>query len=213
MKIIAGKHCEALAQRAYNFINSQAVDARSQMADMELHIGLASDPQFKTPAHARDSIYVGDSAHIGNLIASTSMKAQFAKDNKSVVLTPKWNSNTGKWDEVARQSFVGDSAPDYLSAQAIAPWAQGIFKDVFERPLLYSHASDLVKLEQGTNPWCEVMNLMLDDFGGSAMGPSKAGSPSKRVEQRSRRILRFLSPMTIPFTHSGMQRATPLPRW
>ena len=39
-----------------------------------------------------------------------------------------------KWDEVARQSFV--IAPDYLSAQAIAPWAQGIFKDVFERPLL-----------------------------------------------------------------------------
>ena len=52
MRIIAGKNCEGLAQRAYNFINSQAVDARSQMADMTLHIGLASDPQFKTPAHA-----------------------------------------------------------------------------------------------------------------------------------------------------------------
>lgn len=189
MKIIAGKGCEGLAQRAYNFINSQAVDARSQMADMTLHIGLASDPAFKTPAHARDSIYVGDSSHIGNLIASTQMKAQFAKDPKSVVLAPKWNSVTGKWDEVARQSFVGDSAPDYLSAQAIAPWAQGIFKDVFERPLLYSHASDLVKLEQGTNPWCEVMNLYLADYAGGPLGPLNAGSPdgnmSKDVSAKS----------------------------
>jgi hypothetical protein len=31
-------------------------------------------------------------------------------------------------------------------------------------------------MESGDKPWCEVMNLMLDDFGGSAMGPSKAGS-------------------------------------
>jgi hypothetical protein len=189
MKIIAGKGCEGLAQRAYNFINSQAVDARSQMADMTLHIGLASDPAFKTPAHARDSIYVGDSSHIGNLIASTQMKAQFAKDPKSVVLAPKWNSVTGKWDEVAKPSFVGDSAPDYLSAQAIAPWAQGIFKDVFERPLLYSHASDLVKLEQGTNPWCEVMNLYLADYAGGPLGPLNAGSPdgnmSKDVSAKS----------------------------
>ena len=177
MKIIAGKSCEGLAQRAYNFINSQAVDARSQLADMTLHIGLASDPAFKTPAHARDSIYVGDSAHIGNLVASAQLKAQFSKDPKSVVLAPKWNSMTGKWDEVAKQSFVGDAAPDYLSAQAIAPWAQGIFKDVFERPLLYSHASDLVKLEQGTNPWCETMNLYLADYAGGALGPLNAGSP------------------------------------
>lgn len=183
MKIIAGKGCEGLAQRAYNFINSQAVDARSQMADMTLHIGLASDPAFKTPAHARDSIYVGDSSHIGNLIASTQMKAQFAKDPKSVVLAPKWNSVTGKWDEVAKPSFVGDSAPDYLSAQAIAPWAQGIFKDVFERPLLYSHASDLVKLEQGTNPWCEVMNLYLADYAGGPLGPLNAGSPDGNMSK------------------------------
>ena len=147
MRIVAGRNCEGLAQRAYNFINSQAVDARSQMSDMTLHIGLASDPQFKVPAHARDAIYVGDSAHIGNLIASTQMKASFAKDQNSVVLNPKWNSQTGKWDEVARQAFVGDAAPDYLAAQAIAPWAQSTFKDVFERPLLYSHASDLVKLD------------------------------------------------------------------
>ena len=66
------------------------------MADMTLHIGLASDPQLRHLAHARDSIYVGDSSHIGNLIASTQLKAQFAKDpTKSVVLAPKWNSMTG----------------------------------------------------------------------------------------------------------------------
>ena len=177
MKIIAGRNCEGLAQRAYNFINSQAVDARSQLADMTLHIGMASDPQFRVPAHAKDAIYVGDSAHIGGLIASTQMKAMYAKDPKSVVLSPKYNSLTGKWDEVAKPSFVGDAAPDYLAAQAIAPWAQSTFKDVYERPLLYSHASDLVKLEQGTNPWCEVMNLYLADYAGGVLGPVNAGSP------------------------------------
>jgi hypothetical protein len=183
MRIVAGRNCEGLAQRAYNFINSQAVDARSQMSDMTLHIGLASDPQFKVPAHARDAIYVGDSAHIGSLIASTQMKASFAKDQNSVVLNPKWNSQTGKWDEVARQAFVGDAAPDYLAAQTIAPWAQSTFKDVFERPLLYSHASDLVKLEQGTNPWCEVMNLYLADYTGGPIGPLNAGSPDGNISK------------------------------
>lgn len=183
MRIVAGRNCEGLAQRAYNFINSQAVDARSQMSDMTLHIGLASDPQFKVPAHARDAIYVGDSAHIGNLIASTQMKASFAKDKNSVVLNPKWNSETRKWDEVARQAFVGDAAPDYLAAQTIAPWAQSTFKDVFERPLLYSHASDLVKLEQGTNPWCEVMNLYLADYTGGPIGPLNAGSPDGNISK------------------------------
>ena len=177
MKIIAGRNCEGLAQRAYNFINSQAVDARSQLADMTLHIGMASDPQFRVPAHAKDAIYVGDSAHIGGLIASTQMKAMYSKDPKSVVLSPKYNSLTGKWDEVAKPAFVGDAAPDYLAAQAIAPWAQSTFKDVYERPLLYSHASDLVKLEQGTNPWCEVMNLYLADYAGGVLGPVNAGSP------------------------------------
>lgn len=177
MKIIAGRRCEGLAQRAYNFINSQAVDARSQMSDMTLHIGLASDPQFKVPAHAKDAIFVGDSQHIGKLVASAQLSTQFQKDPKSVTLIPRYNRETGKWDEVAKQVYVGDAAPDYLAAQAVAPWAQSTFADVFERPLLYSHASDLVKMEQGTNPWCEVMNLYLADYNGGLIGPDKAGSP------------------------------------
>ena len=183
MKIIAGRNCEGLAQRAYNFINAQSVDAKSQLSDMTLHIGLASDPQFRTPAHARDAVYVGDSAHIGQLVASAEMKAAFSADNSSVSLSPKWNSMTGKWDEVAKKSFVGDAAPDYLGGQLVAPWSQSMFKDVFERPLLYSHASDLVKLEQGTNPWCEVMNLYLADYAGGPIGPLNAGSPDGNLSK------------------------------
>lgn len=183
MKIIAGHNCEGLAHKAWEFINSREVDARSQMADMTLHIGLASDPEFRVPASARDAIYIGDSAHIGNLIASAQLKAQFAKDPKAVGMTPKWNSLTGKWDEVARPTYVGDAAPDYLGAQAVAPWMQGIFSDVFERPLLYSHASDLVKLEQGSNPWCETMNLYLADYAGGALGPLNSGSPDGNISK------------------------------
>ena len=177
MKIIAGRNCEGLAQRAYNFINGLTVDARSQLADMDLTIGLASDPKFRTQAHARDAIYVGDSNRIGKLIASTELRASYANNPNSVSLMPKWNSESKGWDMVARKSFVGDAAPDYLAGQAIAPWAQSTFKDVFERPLLYSHASDLVKMEQGTNPWAETMNLYLADYTGGAFGPEGAGSP------------------------------------
>lgn len=177
MKIIAGRRCEGLAQRAYNFINSRSVDEASQMSDMTLHIGLASDPKFKVPAHAKDAIFVGDGSHLGQLIASAELKAEYAKNPKSVVMTPRFNRETGKWDEVARKAFVGDAAPDYLSGMQVAPWAQSMFSDVFERPLLYSHASDLVKMEQGTNPWCEVMNLYLADYAGGLVGPAKAGSP------------------------------------
>lgn len=186
MQIIAGKNCNGLAHKAYNFIKNADVDIESQTADMTLHIGMASDPKFKIPAHARDAVYVGDSAHIGNLIASTQLKADFQKNPKSVVLKPKWNSMTGKWDEVACKSFVGDAAPDYLSAQMVAPWAQGVFKDVFERPLLYSHAHDLVKMEQGSNPWCEVMNLYLADYaGGAFMGGSPDGNFSQDITAKS----------------------------
>lgn len=177
MNIIAHRSCESLAHVATKFIHGLSADIAGAVRDMDLHIGPANDPNFQTPAHARDCLFVGDGKHMGNLIASTAMKTLYAQDPSKVILNPKWNSQTNKWDMVARENRVGDAAPDLIQAQAIAPWSQGFFQGIFERPLLYSHASDLVKTESGDKPWCEVMNLMLDDFGGSAMGPSKAGSP------------------------------------
>lgn len=178
MKVKASRNCEALAHRACKFLDAQGADVKSLMGDMTLHIGLASDPEFKTPAHARDCLYIGDSAHLGNLVADAATRELYKQNKKFVALYDKFNYETGKWDMVAKSipHGVGDAAPDLLASQGIAPWSQGFFSDIFERPLLYSHASDLVKLEQGTLPWCEVMNLYMADYGGSAVLPQQAGT-------------------------------------
>ena len=181
MKIIAHRSCEAIAHKADAFLKGVSADIAGALTDMTLHIGPANDPNYQTPAHARDCIFIGDGTHMGSLVASTQLKALFAQNPKAVNLKPRWNSSNNKWDMVATENHIGDAAPDLIQAQAIAPWSQGFFQGVFERPLLYSHAHDLVKIEQGDKPWCEVMNLMLDDFGGSAMGPTKAGSPENSM--------------------------------
>ena len=181
MKIIAHRSCEAIAHKADAFLKGASADISGAIADMTLHIGPANHPDYQTPMHARDAIFVGDGSHMGSLIASTQLKALYAQNPKAVSLQPRWNSGTNKWDMVATENRIGDAAPDLIQAQGISPWNQGYFQGIFERPLLYSHAHDLVKIEQGNKPWCEVMNLMLDDFGGSAMGPSKAGSPENSM--------------------------------
>ena len=88
MRIKAAHNCEGLAQTAYKFLKNGDPDFQSQTADMTLNIGLASDPAYKVPAHAKDAIYVGDSAHIGQMIASTQLKAEYASDPKSVSFLP-----------------------------------------------------------------------------------------------------------------------------
>ena len=177
MNIIAHRSCEAIAHKADAFLKGASADISGAIADMTLHIGPANDPNFQTPYHARDCIAVCDGKHIGNLIASTQLKTLYAQNPKAVTLSPKWNSATNKWDMVARENRVGDAAPDLIQAQGIAPWNQGYFQGIFERPLLYSHAHDLVKIEQGDKPWCEVMNLYLADYAGGPLGPLNAGSP------------------------------------
>ena len=204
MRIKAAHNCEALAQTAFKFLKNGDPDFQSQTADMTLNIGLASDPAYKVPAHAKDAIYVGDSAHVGQLLASTELRAEFAKDKNAVSLLPKYNSASGKWDMVARKNFVGDAAPDYLAGQAIAPWSQSFFKDIYERPLLYSHASDLVKMDQGSNPWCETMNLVMADYAGSAIGPLNAGSPdgnnTKDIQAKSGIMVAPVINMFVTYT-------------
>lgn len=179
MNIQAARSCEGLAHAAHKFLMSQSVDIQGALADMTLHIGPSSDPNYRTPAGAADCLFVGDGSHLGNLIADPATKALYAQDKSRVALRARWNSQSQKWDMVASQranAIVGDAAPDLLASQAIAPWSQGFFSDIFDRPLLYSHASDLVKREAGDKPWCEVMNLFLADYGGAAVGLNQGGS-------------------------------------
>lgn len=177
MHINAHKSCEALAHAAHVFLKSSSVDVQSGVEGLTLHIGPSTAEGFQTPAHARDALFIGDSAHLGDLIATESTKALYKQNPDQVSLQPRWNSRTQKYDMYASAApkGIGDAAIDILGAQSIAPWNQGWFGDIFDKPLLYSHASDLVKLEQGSEPWCEVMNLMLADYQGFAVD-TQAGS-------------------------------------
>lgn len=180
MQIRASHNCEGIAHAASKFLNGMDMDVKSALADMTLHIGPSNDPEFRTPLAARDCLFVGDGAHLGSLLADEATKALYKQDKRKVALRTRWNSATNKWDVIAAKAannFVGDAAPDLIAAQQISPWNQGFFSDIFERPLLYSHASDLVKRESGSAPWCEVMNLFLADYAGTAVGPVDGGSP------------------------------------
>lgn len=178
MKIISSKQCESLAHVAHRFINSRSVDIQDAVGDMTLHIGQSTAPEFQTPAGARDCLFIGDSAFIGKLRASDSVRQLYKTDKKRVAMYARYNSESGKWDmeakDIGRQM---DAAGDLLNYQTISPWTQSFFEDIFDRPLLYSHASDLVKTYQGTNPWAKVMNLYLADYGGAAVGLEQGGSP------------------------------------
>lgn len=175
MDIRAHRSCEALAHATSRFLNSRSADVQSILGGMTLHMGPSSSPEFKTPAHARDALFVGDGAHIGTLLASESIKAAYSQNPEAVRLQPRWNSQTQKYDmqAVMTPAFTGDADP--ITSQSISPWNQGWFRGIFDTPLLYSHASDLVQQESGNEPWCEVMNLQLADYNGDAV-VSEAGS-------------------------------------
>ena len=175
MQIQAHRSCEGLAHAASNFINSRSVDIQDVLGGMTLHIGPANSPEYRTPAAARDALFVGDGAHMGVLLASDAIKVQYAQNPKSVQLRPLWNSQTQKFDMQATQAgFVGDADP--IASQSISPWNQGWFSGVYDKPLLYSHADKLVVDESGNEPWCEVMNLMLADYQGGAVDTAAGSS-------------------------------------
>ena len=168
MEIRASRACEGIAHKVASFLKSASDDVLTALDGTTLSIGLASDPQYAAPATARSPLYVGDGSVLGELRASEAMKAAFAANKDSVNLVPVWNSGTNKFDMQAVPNRVGDAMPDYMAAQSVSPWNQGWFSGIFERPLLYSRASKLVRMEQGGNPWCETFNLLLADYSGKA---------------------------------------------
>lgn len=178
MRINASHSLEGVAHVCDRWLKRQSADIQGVLSDMTLNIGLANDPDFRTPAAARDCLYVGDGAHIGELIATPAVKQLYETDPKSVVLTNRWNAATNKWDILARAKprLAADAEPDLIQSQLYAPWTIGYFQNVFDKPLLYSKASKLVKVESGSNPWCEIMNLYTADYGGTAMSLAGAGA-------------------------------------
>lgn len=169
-----------------NFIARQP-GGEERCRTMELAVGLASLPEFQIPFRAiQEPCYVGDPSHVvgdaSSIIGSAEAMALGRKDLSLVdsrfVLDSslrggRGRSPNGKYrlaveKRKAVSDAIGDAAPNLMLNQALSPWNVGYFQKIFKAPLLYSHAQDLVKVESGTEPWCEVMDMFLADYTGFA---------------------------------------------
>ena len=165
------------------FVNGNAGMAKA-LANTEIKMGMASDPKYMIPASAlREPAYVGDAAHVADvdkIIASQEARALYAK-NPALVDTRfifdmdlRHGRMNGKYRLVAEKhrrgvmDEIADAAPDLMGGQVYSPWNVGWFQKIFKAPLLYSHGLELVKVESGTEPWCEIMSLNLADYAGFA---------------------------------------------
>jgi hypothetical protein len=181
MKTIFGDQFKHL-EKVFNGALKDNPTVSRQLADCTFEVGLASDPSFGVPAFAAESaLFVGDSGLYGELIgANAELNSMFKKNPSSVCLTPEWNWRTKKYDMRASK-YVKD-ADALLPAQLLSPWNVSWFQGVFKKPLSWSKAGELVKAYTGTDPWAEVMSLLLADYSGFA-AYSNTGRPDNMLTQ------------------------------
>ena len=169
MDIKSHRACKSLKNIVSGFLGENDALARATNG-FELNMGPASDPHFATPPHAQDAIFVGDSAHISGYNASAELEALFKSDPSKVFMRPRYSSDTRKWVyDVLKNAMAQDAVAAPLPGQAYSPWNISFFQKVFKEPLLYSHARKLVSIEQGSNPWAELMTLALEQYAGFAL--------------------------------------------
>ena len=160
--------------------------AEQNLRETEITMGLASLGEYQVPMAAiNEPAYVGDPRHVvgdaSSIIGSAEALALGRKDiglvDTRFVLDSSRRpgsrrSPNGMYRMVVEKrkgaiaDAVADAAPNLMVNQALSPWNVGYFQKVFKRPLLYSKALDLIKVESGTEPWCEVMDLFLADYMG-----------------------------------------------
>lgn len=166
MNISAHKNCSHLSKVVNSFMgDNPALEAATR--GFSLSVGPASDPAYQTPAHAQDAIFVGDSGRILGAKKTAEIDALFKLDPNKVASRPVYDSERKGW-YYQFNKLVTDSV-NPLAGQTFAPWNVSLFQRVFREPLLYSHAMDMVRVEQGNNPWAEVMTLILEQYAGFAV--------------------------------------------
>ena len=187
MELNVHKSYERLGRIAEKIVGDNAMANRA-LADCTLTIGPASDSRYGTDMEAMYSpTYVGDSRFIGDNKKTAELDALAKKDQNSVNMRFVWNQARARYDVVwGKNKFVGDSlthdAVDLIGSQALTPWSVNWFRNVFRQPLAWSKARKFVTIENGTDPWAEVMSLPLAQYSGfSAL--NNAGSPANSKTQ------------------------------
>lgn len=168
MQMTIADNCSSLGNVLNKFIEGDKALQRA-VGGHEISIGLASDPKFGVPAHAQDAIFVGDAAMISGKKIDAMTEALLRTNPERVMVRPEYNSESQRWDYVFSSRPAGDSGMDFIANQLFSPWNISYFKEIFQEPLSYSHFEKLVRTENGTNPWAEVMTLFMEQYAGWAM--------------------------------------------
>lgn len=210
MDIRMHRSCKSLKGVVNGFLgDNPALSAATK--GMELSLGPASDAHFATPTHAQDAIFVGDAAHISGYRASAELEALFKQDPSKVHIVPRYDSQTRKWAYDVLKNGAMDSV-NPLVGQTYSPWNVSFFQKVFKEPLLYSHARKLVSIEQGTNPWAELMTLALEQYAGFAIAASTGSAQNNLVNDVNVKAGLMTAPiinlsMSYTLTQEELERA------
>lgn len=178
MNITTHKSCSNLRKITEKFIGENPALANATRG-IDLSVGPATDPMFQTPAHAQDAIFVGDSARIIGAEKTAEIEALFKVDPNKVSCKPVYDSAMQAWKYKFDKLITDSVSP--IVGQSFSPWNVSFFQRVFREPLLYSHAREFVRIEQGNNPWAEVMTLILEQYAGFAVSSGTGSAQNTMV--------------------------------
>lgn len=200
--------CKGAVQRVMEHLNGMPAAAKA-LADCVLTVGPANDSRFGISDSVFFPEYVGDSAHIGQKFSTAEVDALAKRNARAVGMKFQYNPESRKYDlhfgknpnYAADGNYVGD-AVDLIAAQTITPWSVNWFTNIFKQPLAWSAARKLVDIEQGNDPWAEVMSMPLATFSGFAAlnnAGSVSNSKTQDVEVQTGMMTRVIINMDVSY--------------
>jgi hypothetical protein len=207
MELNVHESCKGAVNKVMERLRANPI-ADKALADCVLNIGPSTDSRFGvSPEALFRPAYVGDSAHIGAKKSTAEIDALSQTDAKAVGMSFQWNGVTKKYDVVfsktpyAADGYAAD-AVDLIAAQTITPWSVNWFSQIFKQPLAWSKARNFVQVENGNDPWAEVMSLPLATFSGFAAlnnAGSVSNSRTQDVEIQTGMMSRMIINMDVTY--------------
>jgi hypothetical protein len=143
--------------------------------------------------------FVGDAKHIGRNLMTAEIEAMAKADQNSVGMKFVFDRSHNKYDVQWGKGYVAD---DLISSQTLTPWSVNWFRNIFKQPLAWSKARKFVTIENGTDPWAEVMSMPLAQFSGFAAlnnAGSVSNSKTQDVEIQSGMMSRVIINMDVTY--------------
>ena len=149
---------------------------------MSIDVGMADNSNYAlTRSVGMNPVYVGVTDSIGDIVATSELKALMKKSPNKVNARPIYNDETKRYDYHYSKVGVRDSDP-FIPGQLFSPWLVSYFEDVFTKPLLYTNARKMCKVYSGSNPWARLMTLFLADFAGFASFKNSGTAGNKMTQ-------------------------------